>query len=170
MPAFAGERQSARLLRIGSKPSEQADRTLARRTTISGARPCGRPKAVTAFVRSQQREAAALALGSWPLRSTGSSVFTVTLEGQGRRVLATAADPASARWVAADLVDPGQPDRVASGVRASAHRSTGACDGRMPVAPRKQFSPLLSPIPTRESDGLSDPPGRGDVRWLVVAR
>lgn len=33
-------------------------------------------------------------------------------------MLATVADPASARWLAPVLVDPGQADRVASGVRA----------------------------------------------------
>jgi hypothetical protein len=38
-PPSADERQPARLLRIGLKPSEQADRALPRRTTISIAQP-----------------------------------------------------------------------------------------------------------------------------------
>ena len=37
--------------------------------------------------------------------------------GDGRRVLAAVADLASARWLAPDLFDPGQADRVAGGVR-----------------------------------------------------
>src|ERR1019366_4666459 len=41
---------SARLLRIGLKPSEQADRALLRRTTISIAQPFEGPKDVTASV------------------------------------------------------------------------------------------------------------------------
>jgi len=52
------QRQSARLLRIGLKPSEEADRALLRRTTISIAQPFEGPKDVTASVRQQQPAAA----------------------------------------------------------------------------------------------------------------
>jgi hypothetical protein len=68
-------------------------------------------------VRSQQGEAVALALASWPLRSTVSSpAHRRSREAEGARALATIADLASARRLAADPVDPGQADRVASGV------------------------------------------------------
>ena len=66
---------------------------------------------VAGVVRSQQREAAALALTSWPLRSTGGSAAMVV---RGRRRAPSACNRrrlASARWLAADLVDPGQADR-----------------------------------------------------------
>ena len=55
--SICSERQSARLLMIGFKPSEQADRALLRRTTISIAQPFEGPNDMTASVRKQQSPA-----------------------------------------------------------------------------------------------------------------
>ena len=70
-PPSAGERQSARLLRIGLKPSEQADRASLRRTTISIAQPFEGPKDVTASVRKRPRPHG---LGSAATTSAGGAV------------------------------------------------------------------------------------------------
>jgi hypothetical protein len=89
-----------------------------------------RTAGVTQTVRSQQREAAALALGRGRSDEPAAAQSRSLSRARGRRVLATVPDPGSTRWLAADLVDTGQADRVASGVRAfsgRAHRYAQRC-------------------------------------------
>ena len=55
-------------------------------------------------------------LGSWPLRSPPAAQAVAFAAGS--RLLAAVSDPVSARWLAADLVDPGPAHRLASRVQA----------------------------------------------------
>ncbi len=74
------ERQSARLLRIGLKPNEQAHRALLRRTTISIAQPFDGPKDVTVSVRERQSQSWIRAAGSLLLLAQTNSAVPYVAE------------------------------------------------------------------------------------------
>jgi hypothetical protein len=85
-----------------------------------------RLRALPPRVRSQQRETAALAHVSWPLRSTDSQGSRRRSARRRRRVLANVTHPLAPDEVAVDLVDTGQANHVVSGVRAFRAKE-GAC-------------------------------------------